>query len=96
MTGDGRSGDGRAGRRQGSYVRASQVAKLLAVCSLSLSHQVGGQDVHVWTRRWGRDAPSPAPTSPETTAPAPTPLVMVHGMGAGLAMFALNIPQLSK
>ena len=56
------------------------------------SPQVGGQDVHVWTRRWGRDAPSHAPSE----APAPTPLVMVHGMGAGLAMFALNIPQLSK
>ena len=49
-----------------------------------LSSQVGGQDVFVWTRRW------------QGSSPSLTPLVMVHGMGAGLAMFALNIPELSK
>jgi len=47
--------------------------------------EVGGQDVRVWTRRWQGPANSTSP-----------PLVMVHGMAAGLAMFALNIPALSK
>jgi len=47
---------------------------------------VGGHEVRVWTKRW--QGPTPSLSNP--------PLVMVHGMGAGLAMFALNIPELSK
>jgi len=47
---------------------------------------VGGQEVRVWTKRW--QGPTPSLSKP--------PFVMVHGMGAGLAMFALNIPELSK
>jgi len=47
---------------------------------------VGGHEVRVWTKRW--QGPTPSLSKP--------PLVMVHGMGAGLAMFALNIPELSK
>ena len=50
------------------------------------SGTVGGQEVRVWTKRW--QGPTPSLSKP--------PLVMVHGMGAGLAMFALNIPELSK
>ena len=47
---------------------------------------VGGHEVRVWTKRW--QGPTPSLSKP--------PFVMVHGMGAGLAMFALNIPELSR
>ena len=50
----------------------------------SYPHQIGGSEVRVWTRAWSGGSPGL------------TPLVMVHGMGAGLAMFALNIPQLAR
>ena len=48
--------------------------------------EMDGRPVRVWTRRWG---PPPGPA-------ASPPLVMVHGMGAGLAMFLPNIGQLAK
>jgi len=44
----------------------------------------GGQDCRIWTRKFG-DSPGSGP-----------PLVMIHGMGAGLAMFSLNIDSLAK
>ena len=48
--------------------------------------EMDGRPVRVWTRRWG---PPPGPA-------ASPPLVMVHGMGAGLAMFLPNIGPLAK
>lgn len=42
----------------------------------------GGEDCRIWTRRFGTGSG--------------TPLVMVHGMGAGLAMFALNLDSLAR
>jgi len=46
--------------------------------------KVNGDECRVWTRRFH---------SPNSSC---TPLVMVHGMGAGLAMFALNYDSLAK
>ena len=46
--------------------------------------EVGGQECRIWTRRFGE------------LSPDKVPLVMVHGMGAGLAMFVLNLGFLSS
>jgi hypothetical protein len=44
---------------------------------------VNGQECRVWTRRFGSGG-------------SEVPLVMVHGMGAGLAMFVLNYDSLAS
>ena len=45
---------------------------------------VNGEECRIWTRKFGLDESGRVP------------LVMIHGMGAGLAMFALNFDSLAK
>jgi len=45
---------------------------------------VNGQEVRIWTRKFGENTPGRVP------------LVMMHGMGAGLAMFVLNLESLAS
>jgi len=45
---------------------------------------VNGESCRIWTRKFGPDGS------------VEVPLVMIHGMGAGLAMFALNYDSLAK
>jgi len=45
---------------------------------------VNGEECRIWTRRFG------------PVGSRKIPLVMIHGMGAGVAMFALNFDSLSK
>ena len=45
---------------------------------------VNGEECRIWTRKFG----------PEKSVKVP--LVMIHGMGAGVAMFALNFDSLAK
>ena len=66
--------------------------RLLAHCQIQSQGfyvnvgKVGGRECRVWTRRFGQ---------PEDGA-ARAPLVLVHGMGAGLAMFVLNLDSLAS
>lgn len=46
--------------------------------------EVGGKECRIWTRRFGEETPGKVP------------LVVVHGMGAGLALFVLNLGPLSS
>ena len=46
--------------------------------------EVGGQECRIWTRKFGEETPGKVP------------LVLVHGMGAGLALFVLNLGPLSS
>ena len=45
---------------------------------------VNGEECRIWTRRFGLEESGRVP------------LVMIHGMGAGLAMFAMNFDSLAK
>jgi abhydrolase domain-containing protein 4 len=45
---------------------------------------VNGEECRIWTRKFGLEGSGDIP------------LVMIHGMGAGLAMFALNFDSLAK
>ncbi len=48
--------------------------------------EMNGDSCRIWTRRFG----------PPAANGAKVPLVMIHGMGAGLALFALNYDELAK
>ena len=54
---------------------------------VNIGKSIGGEDVKIWTRKFQK---------PGVENKNEVPLVMIHGMGAGLAMFALNIDTLAK
>jgi len=54
---------------------------------VNIGKHIGGQECKIWTRKF---------KSKDLKDETKIPLLMIHGMGAGLAMFALNIETLAR
>lgn len=52
------------------------------------------QRCRIWTRQFGNHTLDEE--SHKSKVPSPAPLVLIHGMGAGIALFALNVVDLSS
>jgi hypothetical protein len=73
-----------------SYVKTKSIGKYVEV-NLDVDNESSPTKCRIWTRIFNIDSNYEA-DSPSTKLP----LVMIHGMGAGLAFYALNFDELAK